>query len=176
MRYSFIGKNIAVTNKLKERSEIKLGKLKKFFKEDTEVFVTMSMQRNMQIYEVMIPYNGVVFRAETSSDDMFTSMDKAVDIIERQIRKNKTRLEKKLRENAFDPNNFIDNENVDEEQDFRIIKAKKIPVKPMDIEEAILQMNLIGHAFFMFINASTNVVNVVYKRNDGEYGLIEPEM
>ena len=174
MKYSFIGKNIAVTNKLKERSEAKLGKLQKFFKDDTEAFVTMGVQRNMQIFEVTIPYGGVVFRAETSSDDMFNSIDKAVDILERQIRKNKTRLERKLRANAFDPNNFVDNETVDEE-DFRIIKAKRFSVKPMDIEEAILQMNLVGHEFFVFMNANTNSINVVYRRKDGEYGLIEPE-
>ena len=175
MKYSFIGKNIAITNKLKERAEVKLGKLHKFFKEDTEVFVTMGTQRNLQIFEVTIPYGGVVFRAETSSDDMFTSIDKAIDILERQIRKNKTRLEKKLRDNAFDPSNFVNYENVDEEQDFRIIKAKRFSVKPMDIEEAILQMNLVGHEFFVFMNATGNSINVVYKRHDGEYGLIEPE-
>jgi len=175
MKYSFIGKNIAITNKLKERSESKLEKLNKFFKEDTEVFVTMGVQRNLQIFEVTIPYNGVVFRAETSSDDMFTSIDRAIDILERQIRKNKTRLERKLRENAFDPNNFEGYESVDEEEEFRVIKSKRFSVKPMDIEEAILQMNLIGHEFFVFMNASTQLINVVYKRRDGEYGLIEPE-
>jgi len=175
MKYSFIGKNIAVTNKLKERAEAKLGKLQKFFKDDTEVFVTMGVQRNLQIFEVTIPYGGVVFRAETSSEDMFSSIDKAVDILERQIRKNKTRLERKLRENAFDPNNFIDNEIVDEEPEFRVIKAKRFSVKPMDIEEAILQMNLVGHEFFVFMNATTHTINVVYRRHDGEYGLIEPE-
>ncbi len=174
MKYSFIGKNIAVTNRLKERAEAKLGKLQKFFKDDTEIFVTMSSQRNLQIFEVTIPYGGVVFRAETSSDDMFASIDKAIDILERQIRKNKTRLERKLRENAFDPSNFTDND-VDEEADFRIIKSKRFNVKPMDIEEAILQMNLIGHQFFVFMNAATNQINVVYRRNDGAYGLIEPE-
>ena len=173
MKYSFIGKNIAVTAKLKERSEAKLGKLQKFFKEDTEVFVTMSIQRNLQIFEVTIPYCGVVFRAETSSEDMFASIDKAVDILERQIRKNKTRLERKLRENAFDPQNFLA-EDVDEE-DFRVIKAKRFSTKPMDVEEAILQMNLLGHEFFVFVNATTQQKNVVYKRNDGDYGLIEPE-
>lgn len=173
MKYSFIGKNIAVTAKLKERSEAKLGKLQKFFKEDTEVFVTMSIQRNLQIFEVTIPYCGVVFRAETSSEDMFASIDKAVDILERQIRKNKTRLERKLRENAFDPQNFLA-EDVDEE-DFRVIKAKRFSTKPMDVEEAILQMNLLGHEFFVFVNATTQQTNVVYKRNDGDYGLIEPE-
>lgn len=173
MKYSFIGKNIAVTAKLKERSEAKLGKLQKFFKEDTEVFVTMGIQRNLQIFEVTIPYCGVVFRAETSSEDMFASIDKAVDILERQIRKNKTRLERKLRENAFDPGNFL-TDDVDEE-DFRVIKAKRFSTKPMDVEEAILQMNLLGHTFFVFVNASSQETNVVYKRNDGDYGLIEPE-
>lgn len=174
MKYSFIGKNIAVTAKLKERSESKLGKLQKFFKEDTEVFVTMGIQRNLQIFEVTIPYGGVVFRAETSSEDMFASIDKAVDILERQIRKNKTRLERRLRENAFDPGNFL-TDDVDEEKDFRVIKAKRFSTKPMDVEEAILQMNLLGHSFFVFVNASTQETNVVYRRNDDDYGLIEPE-
>lgn len=175
MKYTFIGKNIAVTAKLKERSESKLGKLQKFFKEDTEVFVTMGYQRNLQIFEVTIPYGGVVFRAETSSEDMFASIDKAVDILERQIRKNKTRLERRLRENAFDPENF-QADDVDEEKDFRVIKAKRFSTKPMDVEEAILQMNLLGHSFFVFVNASTQETNVVYRRNDNDYGLIEPEM
>jgi len=176
MKYSFIGKNVAVTDKLREKSEEKLGKLQKFFKDDAEVFITMGIQRNMHVFEVTIPYHGVVFRAESSTSDMYASIDKAIDILEGQIRKNKTRLERRLRDSAFDPSNFEDyDDNDDDQHNFRVIKTKKFPVKPMDVEEALLQMNMVGHEFFVFMNADSNVLNVVYKRRDGDYGLIEPE-
>lgn len=177
MKFNFNGKNLVVTDALKNRTVSKISKLGKFFRneEDLEVFVTLEVEKIEYIMEVTIPYNNVIFRAEVASDDMYASLDKAVDVLERQIRKNKTRLEKKLRENAFDPSNFMINETVQEEKEFEVKRVKRFPIKPIDVEEAILQMNLLGHQFFVFTNAKTNDVNVVYRRNDGAYGLIEPE-
>ena len=176
MKFLITGRKIDVTDGLRDRVYKRLGKLERFFNEGTEVHVTLEVQKERQIVEVTIPYNGMIFRAEESNTDMYVSIDKVIDTLERQIRKNKTRLEKKLKENAFaveTVNNGIPHH--DEEGDFDIVKTKKFAIKPMDLEEAILQMNLLGHQFFVFSDAETRDVNVVYKRKDGNYGLIEPE-
>jgi putative sigma-54 modulation protein len=175
MKFTFNGKNISLTDALKDRTVSKINKLGKFFKGDVEVFVTLEAHRSLHKMEVTIPYSGVVFRAEAASEDMYSSLDKVVDILERQFRKNKTRLAKKMHDNAFDPSNYAIHEDVSEEKDFNVQKVKRFAIKPIDIEEAILQMNLIGHQFFVFSNSTTGDVNVVYKRKDGNYGLIEPE-
>lgn len=175
MKFIISGKNIEITEALKERVIKKMGKFDKFFNTDTEVHVTMSVAKNRQMVEVTIPFNGVILRAEVSNGDMYTSIDRSVDILERQIGKNKTRLEKKLYEGSFKSDNSGLFKDVDEEHEFRIVRTKRFAIKPMDVEEAILQMNLIGHEFFMFSNAETKEVNVVYKRKTGDYGLIEPE-
>lgn len=175
MKYIVSGKNIEVTAALKEKVTKKLGKLEKFFKTEAEAHVTMSVQKNRHIVEITIRFNGAVMRAEVANDDMYAAIDKAIDVIERQIRRNKTRLSKKLREGAFKEGNFNVSTEVDEEYDFKVVRSKRFPIKPMPVEEAILQMNLIGHEFYMFTNSETNQVNVVYKRTNGNYGLIEPE-
>ncbi|MDF2985676.1 MAG: sigma 54 modulation protein/ribosomal protein [Eubacterium sp.] len=175
MKIIITGKNIDVTEGLKERATKKISKLDKFFSNETEAHVTLSVQRNRQIVEVTIPFNGIVLRAEESNDDMYSSIDKTVDLLERQIRKNRTRLERRLHEHDFRFENVKFTEEVPEEKDFKIVRSKRFAVKPMDVEEAVLQMNLLGHEFFMFYNADTKQVNVVYKRKDGNYGLIEPE-
>lgn len=175
MKFIVSGKNIEVTEALKEKVIKKMGKLDKFFNPGTEVHVTMSVQKDRQIIEVTIPFNGVLLRAEEANDDMYASIDKVIDVLERQIRKNKTRLEKKLHEAAFATTNFDITEDIAEEHEFKIVRSKRFAFKPMAVEEAILQMNLLGHEFFMFSNAETEKVNVVYKRKDGNYGLIEPE-
>lgn len=175
MKFIISGKNIEVTDALRSKVEKKLGKFGKVFSPGTEVHVTLSVEKNRQIVEVTIHFNGVVLRAEESNGDMYNSIDRVVDILERQIRKYKTRLEKKLHENAFDPGNIQHFNDVREENEFRIVKTKRFSLKPMNIEEAILQMNLLGHEFFMFSNAETNETNLVYKRKDGNYSLIEPE-
>jgi len=177
MNIRITGKNFDVTDALKERVNKKLGKLDKFFKPGTEAQVTMSMQRNRYILEVTIITGGITLRAEVNEDDMYTCIDKAQDILERQIRKHKTRLAKRLYEGVLDqPDAFRpDIDDVEEEKEFRVVRTKRFAVKPMPVEEAILQMNLLGHEFFVFSNAETNQVNVVYKRKDGNYGLIEPE-
>lgn len=177
MKFTFNGKNLSLTDALKNRTISKISKLKRFFKDEVNVFVTMEVQKNIHKMEVTIPYQGVVFRAEASSGDMYTSLDKVVDIIERQFRKNKTRLQKKLHISPSDFSKYIKSSGVDEaeEKNFNIKKVKRFVIKPMDVEEAILQMNLLGHQFFVFSNAESGEVNVVYKRKDGDYGLIEPE-
>ena len=175
MKIIITGKNIEITDALRERVTKKIGKLDKFFDKDTEAHVTLSVQKMRQIVEVTIPFNGIVLRAEEYNDDMYASIDKTIDVLERQIRKNKTRLERKIYNNEFRIDSHTFDDEVIEEQEFNIVRSKKFAVKPMDVEEAILQMNLLGHAFFMFYNADTRQVNVVYKRKDGNYGLIEPE-
>ncbi len=175
MKFIVSGRNLEVTDALKEKVTKKMGKLEKFFNPGTEAHITMSVQKNRQIIEVTIPFNGVVIRAEEANDDMYTSIDKVIDILERQIRRNKTRLEKKLREGAFVTDNYNVDYDIPEEHEFKVVRSKRFAVKPMTTEEAILQMNLLGHAFFMFSNAETKEVNVVYKRKNGNYGLIEPE-
>jgi putative sigma-54 modulation protein len=175
MKFIISGKNVEVTEALKEKVTKKLGKLEKFFSPQTEAHVTMSVQKNRHILEVTIISEGLKLRAEVANDDMYASIDKVVNILEGQIRKNKTRLEKKLHDAAFLPEDFSPDISVEEEKEFRVVRTKRFAIKPMPVEEAILQMNLLGHTFFMFSNAETNEVNVVYKRKDGNYGLIEPE-
>ena len=175
MKIIITGKNIEVTEGLRERVTKKINKLDKFFTKETEAHVTLSVQKARQIVEVTIPFNGIVLRAEESNDDMYNSIDKTVDLLERQIRKNRTRLERRLHEQYFSFENAKFAEDVPDEKEFKIVRSKRFAVKPMDVEEAVLQMNLLGHEFFMFFNADTKQVNVVYKRKDGNYGLIEPE-
>ncbi len=180
MKFIVSGKNLEVTEALKERAIKKVGKLEKFFNPDTEAHVTMSVQKTRQIVEITIPFKGVLFRAEVANEDMYASIDKAIAIIESQIRKNKSRLSKKLHESAFkvvvDADDFEPVEDTPEEHEFKVLRSKKFDIKPMALEEAILQMNLLNHAFFMFSNADSKEVNLVYKRRDGNYGLIEPEL
>jgi len=175
MKFVIVGKNFDVTDALKERVSKKLGKLSKFFNPDTEAHVVMSVQRNWHILEVTIKANGITLRAEVTGDNMYGCIDKAEDILERQIRKNKTRLEKRLHTGTFKPEYFSPDVHEEEETEFELVRTKKFAVKPMPVDEAILQMNLLGHSFFVFTNADTNQVNVVYKRKNGGYGLIEPE-
>lgn len=171
-----------VGQRLKERLIKKVGKLEKFFNADTEATATFNIVKNQHILELTIIQNGILFRSEEGSDDMYVSIDRVVDVIERQIRKNKTRLARKIRENAFRNDNEVsggddydDNSYIVEEQAYDIARTKKFEVKPMTVDEAILQMNLLGHEFFVFFNSESKQVNVVYRRKDSRYGLIEPE-
>ena len=177
MKYKLIGKNIEISDVLRTRIEKKFKKLEKFFSPETEAVITMRIQKNWHILELTIVHNGITFRAEEKTDDMYASIDKVCDIIERQIRKNKTRLARRIHENAFksmEPSE--ENSFIVEEQDYVIKRTKRFPIKPMTAEEAILQMNLTGHEFFVFTNSETRQVNVVYKRKEDSYGLIEPEL
>ena len=145
MKFKITGKNIEVTEALKERVMKKLGKLDKFFSPQIEAHVMMSIQRNRHILEVTIPTDGITLRAEVANDDMYTCIDKAEDILERQIRKNRTRLEKKLHTGTFKPEYFSSDNTVEEEKEFKIVRTKRFAIKPMPVDEAILQMNLLGH-------------------------------
>lgn len=172
MKFIISGKNLDVTEGLREKATKKLKKIEKFFSPETEAHITMSVEKNRQIFEVTIIYRGVVFRAELESEDMYSSIDKAVDILERQIMKNKTKLQKKLHESAF---KNVEVKSIIEENEYNVVKTKKFAVKPMSVEEAIMQLDLVGHEFFVFTNSETKEVNVIYKRKGNGYGLIEPE-
>lgn len=175
MRFIISGKNMEVTNPLRDTVESKLSRLEKFFTEDTEVHVTLSVERNRQKIEVTVPMKGQVIRAEQDSSDMYVSIDLVVDIIERQLRRYKTKLiNQKLSGTEF-KKEFFEIEDDTPDETIRITKSKKFAIKPMDVEEACVQMELVGHTFFVFRNAETFEVNVVYKRKDGTFGLIEPE-
>lgn len=152
--------------------EEKVEKFGKYFKDDTEAQVTLSVERNRQTVELTIYIHGTILRVEETTSDMYESVDKAVDKLNRQIKKHKKKLEKRHRSNNII--RFESIENIEEEDESKIVKTKKFPVKPMDAEEAVLQMDLLGHGFFVFMNRDTDEVSVVYKRKDGNYGLIEP--
>ena len=173
MKITIYGKQMTVRDSLKAAVEKKLLKFDRFFGEDTEAFVTCKVRKGVKIIEITVVYEGTTFRCEAENDTFITALDRAVEGLERQIRKNKTRLEKKVKTNAFVITEEDDDEYV-EEGEFEI-RVKTFPFKPMSAEEAILQMNLIGHAFYAFTDADTGDVCVVYKRKEGSYGLIVPE-
>lgn len=174
MKIIISGKNMNVTDDVKEWAEKKFSKLEKYFKREAEADLLFSSSKhgNFVKLEATILHRGMVYRAETENNDALTVIDKAVDTIDRQIRRHKTKLEKKFHSGAFE--NVIE-EEPEQSDEFNVVKAKKFPIKPMSVEEAILQMELIGHEFFMFRNADDDEINVVYKRKKGDYGLIEPE-
>ena len=168
------GKNMTVTDSLREGVESKFMKFDKYFKTDVEAHVTLSYQKERQIVEVTVPLKqGVIFRAEEFSDDMYTSIDKVIDKLKKQIDKHKTKIEKR-----YHKNETIRFENIPdmlgEQVEQKIVRTKQFSVKPMDAEEAVLQMEMLGHDFYVFMNHESEEINVVYLRKDGQYGLIEP--
>ena len=172
MKSTVVGRQMTVRESLKAMVDEKLRKLDKFFGGNAEATVTFSCKRNKECLEVTISAMNTLFRYEAEEDTFQTSLDRAVDAIERQIRKNKTRLEKRLRDESFSiPDG--DFEDIEEESEFRI-RTKTFSIKPMSVEEAILQMNLLGHQFFVFEDMTTGDTCVVYTRRDGDYGLIVP--
>ncbi|EGT3615297.1 ribosome-associated translation inhibitor RaiA [Clostridium perfringens] len=174
MKVTVHAKNIELTNALKDSVEKKISKLSKYFEPGVEAKATLSVEKNKQIIEVMIPFNGILLRGEESTDDMYKSIDLVEEKIERQIRKQKTRLSKKNRYDSLRFAHIDPIEELKEEKESTIVKTKRFDVKPMGAEEAVLQMELIGHDFFVFQDADSNQLNVVYRRKDGNYGLIEP--
>ena len=176
MKFVFTEKKVQLSDDLKSYAEKKIGKLDRFFKGECEAFITFSSERGRDIVEVTVRNNGTLFRVSETTNDMYASIDFALSGIEQQIRKNKTRLEKKLREGAFERDLKLPVSIDDEEEEFRIIRNKRFSIKPMTAEEAILQMNLLSHAFFVFRNHDNDsAFSVVYRRKDGGYGLIESE-
>ena len=174
MKFIIVGKNIEVTDGLRSAVEDKIGKLAKYFTEDTEVHVTLSVEKDRQKIEVTIPMKGNIIRSEQVSSDMYVSIDLVEEIIERQLKKYKTKLIDKKQSSAFFKQEFVEKDYMEDEE-VRIIRTKKFDIKPMYPEDACVQMELLGHSFFVFCNAETDQVNVVYKRKGNTYGLIEPE-
>jgi putative sigma-54 modulation protein len=173
MKITIYGKQMTVRESLKAIVEKKLAKFDKFFGADTEAFVTCKTRRGVKIIEITVNYSGTLFRSEDESETFITALDRACEGLERQIRKNKTKVEKMVKRGAFVITEDDDDE-YDEEGEFQI-RVKTFPFKPMTAEEAILQMNLIGHVFYAFTDADSGDVCVVYKRKEGSYGLIVPE-
>ncbi|MBQ2985486.1 MAG: ribosome-associated translation inhibitor RaiA [Clostridia bacterium] len=174
MRISINGKNIEVSDYLRDLVTKKVSKLDKYFPEDTEAHVLLAVERNRHIVEVTIPYSGGIIRGEEVSGDMYASIDTVLAKVEKQITRHRTKLEKTLRADAFAEADFADYDD-DEDDAGSVVKVKRFSIKPMDVEEAVLQMELLGHSFYVFENADDGLVNVVYKRKDGNYGLIEPD-
>ena len=178
MRYTITGRNIEITDGLKKAVEEKLHKLGKYFTEDTEAKITLSVQKEAHKIEVTIPTKQGLIRAEEVSEDMYVSIDKVEDIIERQIKKFKNKLVDRKQSGVSFSELFINEEDsdVEEEDEIKIVKTKRFSIKPMDPEEACLQMELLAHDFYVFRNAISDEICVVYKRKDGKYGIIEQEV
>ena len=174
MKFIIVGKNIEVTEGLRAAVEDKIGKLAKYFTEDTEVHVTLSVEKDRQKIEVTIPMKGNIIRSEQVSSDMYVSIDLVEEIIERQLKKYKKKLIDKKQAASFFKQEFVEKDYMEDEE-VQIIRTKKFDIKPMYPEDACVQMELLGHSFFVFCNAETDQVNVVYKRKGNTYGLIEPE-
>ena len=174
MKFIIMGKNIEVTEGLRSAVEDKIGKLEKYFTDETEVHVTLSVEKDRQKIEVTIPVKGSIIRSEQVSSDMYVSIDLVEEIIERQLKKYKNKLVDKQQAAANFRQEYIEKDYVDDDE-VKIIRSKKFDIKPMYPEDACVQMELLGHNFFVFCNAETDQVNVVYKRKDNTYGLIEPE-
>ena len=175
MKFIISGRNIDITDGLRTAVEDKLGKLERYFTADTEIIVTLSVEKERQKIEVTIPVKGNIIRSEQVSNDMYVSIDLVEEIIERQLRKYKTKIiNKKQNVETFQPE-FIEKDYEDDTNEIKIIRTNKFGFKPMYPEDACVQMELLGHNFFVFLNAETEEVNVVYKRKGNTYGLIEPD-
>ncbi len=174
MKITISGRNIEITDNLRDAITDKLSKLERYFTPDTEVNVTLSIEKERQKIEVTIPVKGRIIRSEQVSNDMYVSIDLVEEVIERQLRKYKTKIVDKKQnavnfQKAYIENDYLENEEIS------IVRTKRFDIKPMYPEDACVQMELLGHSFFVFMNADTDQVNVVYKRKGNTYGLIEPE-
>lgn len=178
MKFTFTDKKVNLPKSVHNYAEKKMGKLDRYFRNDAEAAVVFSVEKDRNNVELTIRSGSTILRVSESTSDMFASIDAAVSSMERQLRKNKARLEKRLRQDAFE--RTVDEQSsfapVEEEREFQVMRTKRFPIKPMTVEEAILQMNLLGHTFFAFKNEEMDgAFSVVYRRNDGGYGLIEDE-
>lgn len=179
MKIKITGKGMNVSDYLRGVVQKKAEKLGRYFKPNTEMSVMLTIEKNRHIAEVTVPVDGILLRTEEATGDMYSSIDAVLKKLERKIRKHRTKLERRLHEDAFVSDTAVydvDDDADDEEIVPRLVRSKKFSIKPMDVEEAMMQMELIGHSFFVFRNAETNDVNVLYLRNDGNYGLIEPDI
>ena len=168
------GKNLDITPALKDYVEKRVKKVTKYFDKTGDIVVILKVEKGRHQVEVTVPVDGILLRGEESTADMYASIDQVMDKIEKQIEKHKTKIAKKFRGGGF-RSDVASTTAVAEVEDSEVVRTKKFAVKPMDAEEAILQMNLLNHDFFMFLNIETEQVNVVYRRKDGHYGLIEPQ-
>ena len=175
MKITYTARKVNLRDNFKERVEKKLLKFDKLFSEDAAVNVVVTLEKNRQTVEITVKDNKMVYRAESTMSEMNDALDKTGDILMRQIRKNKTRLEKRIKSGSMEDfvMKNIPDDDIDEDE-YQVVRKKQILVKPITVDEAILEMNMINHNFFMFINAETNELNVVYKRDNGDYGLLEP--
>lgn len=174
MKFIIIGRNIDITEGLKSAVQEKLGKLERYFTPETEIHVTLSVEKDRQKIEVTIPVKGNIIRSEQVSSDMYVSIDLVEEVIERQLRKYKTKIVNQQQAGGNFQKEFVEDEFLEDEE-VNIIRTKKFGIKPMYPEDACVQMELLGHNFYVFRNAETDEANVVYKRKGNTYGLIEPE-
>lgn len=176
MRFTITGKNIEVTEGLRSAIYEKIGKLDKFFTKDVEAIVTLSVEKERQKIEVTIPIKGSIIRAEEVSNDMYVSIDLVEEIIERQLRKYKNKIVDSKQAAPEFSSYYVSNDYVEDEPEIKIHKSKRFAIKPMTPEDACIEMELLQHNFYVFFNSDTEEVNVVYKRKNNTYGLIEPEL
>lgn len=176
MKITMSGKGFEISDSLRERVEKKLAKLDRYFREDVEANVRVAQEKgNRNIVEITIAVNGLILRAEEVSGDMYASIDSAADKLNRQIRRYRTKLEKRLRETAMEGLDAEAAQAEDEPAAYTVVRTKKFPVKAMDVDDAIAQMELLDHDFFLFRDEETDGICVIYRRNDGAYGLLQPE-
>ena len=173
MKITYTARKVNLRDNFKQRVEKKLAKFDKIFSDDATANVVVTMNKNNQTVEITIRDNSMIYRAEKTQLEMNDAVDKCIDVLGRQLRKNKAKLEKKLKSGSIDDLFDLPVEDVEEEE-YKLLRTKQIPIKPITVDEAILQMNMIGHKFYMFTNVDTNEINVVYTRDDGAYGLLEP--
>ena len=180
MKFVFTDKKVTLPNKVHAYAEKKVGKLDRYFKADAEAAIVFSVEKGRNNVELTIRSGGTIIRVAESTSDMFATIDAAVSSVERRLRRNKTRLEKRLRQDAFtrsvDVEELSSFAPVSDEEEYHIVRTKRFPIKPMTVDEAVLQMELVGHTFFAFKDVDQDGrFAVVYKRNDGDYGLIEDD-
>ena len=177
MKVTITGRKVNLRDNFKELAAKKLARFDRIFDADADAHVVVTVEHNRQTVEITIRQRGMIYRAEATEYEMNDALDRVISALGRQIRKNKTKLEKQIHSGAIDQyiEEYTYTDAVEEVKDLEIVKTKKFFVSPLNVDEAILQMNLLGHQFFMFRNAETEEINVVYKRNDGGYGLLEPE-
>ena len=179
MTVETIGRKVNLKDSFKEKAERKLGKFARFFSDDATAHVTVTVEKKRQTVEVTVKDSGLIYRAEAVAEDMADALDRVCDLLIRQIHKNKTKLERRLRSGAFmslAEESAEKTKDVVDEAEYKIIRSKRFHLRPIPVDEAILQMNMLGHQFYMFQNAETGNINVVYIRQNGDYGLIEPEL
>ncbi|MCL1986779.1 MAG: ribosome-associated translation inhibitor RaiA [Firmicutes bacterium] len=177
MKYTFTGKNISLNDIIKEASEKKINRLAKLLPDTAEVFVVISTVRHQHKMEVSVPMHKRLLRAEVTAGDINACLDSVVDILEKQVKKYKGQLRERSRRNVatVEEQSYMTTEHPEEQSEIVIHRTKRFAIKPMDPHDAIIEMDLLNHSFFVFRSATTDEINVVYKRKDGEYGLIEPQ-